>query len=420
MASSGPLKLSSQTPEPKPSRPDYYGMPIATEEGLVFESNANDERTAFQKVVNDMTFGLAYIRAKPVPPSSFIPVGMSLYLRQKGYHDLGHTIAWRAVWFILFLTLFGSQFQLYDKAILVYRMHFWCLIFSLIYFGLGILHLARKALDKSWITRCLQASYVLAVSFTMASSVFYIFLLFMDDINRKNPRKDNLYEVMADGYPMNTYLRTGNLDDPDTIIEFTLDTNINEHVFNPSRYQFVWFMHVACHIILPVVLMVPLYVENTRIYYADFIYTFIVTFFYTGLLWLGSQATYNKSSHTPCVGTTVPYCSDDRVNPEYKIIYWKLNFFQRGETASYILLYYFFVYVSFYVCRQVSKRYARGASLSYNLNTKAAPVASAIQGFNAIPEEQSSRGSRSSEANEHVIKTPVDKFVQSEFETDAK
>jgi hypothetical protein len=177
---------------------------------------------------------------------------------------------------------------------------------------------------------------------------------------------------------------------------------------------------VACHIVLPIVLMVPLYVENTRIYYTDFVYTLFWTVLYTGWLWIGSQASYNKSKNTPCVGTDVPYCSDEKVNPEYKIIYWKLNFFQKGETASYILLYYFFVFVSFYLCRQISKRYARSASLSYGLNTQAAPVTSTINNFNAIPDEQSERGSQTSVDKDQMFKTPADKVVQSEYNTEAK
>lgn len=393
---------------------------MATEEDLVYESNAQDDRTAFKKFMNDMTFGLAYIRAKPVAPSSFIPVGMSLYLRQKGYHDIGHTIAWRVFWFVLFLVLFGTQFQLYEKEILVYRMHFWCLVFALVYFIFGIIHISCKSLDKSCITRILQASYVLATSFTMASSIYYIFLLFMDDVNRRNPRQDQIYVVMADGYLMNTYLRTGPLNEADTIIEFTLESNITRHIYNPSRFQYVWFLHIACHIILPIILMVPLYVENTRIYYTDFVYTLFWTVLYTGWLWIGSQVTYNKNKHTPCVGSDIPYCSEDKVNPEYKIIYWKLNFFQKGETASYILLYYFFVFVSFYLCRQISKRYARSAAQSYGLNTKAAPVSSTIKNFNAIPEEQSERGSEMSSGKNQILKTPADKIVQSEYETEAK
>lgn len=416
--SSAPVKLSSASPNLVKS--DYYGMPLETEEQGLYNSSSPDDRTAFQKVLNDMTFGLAYIRAKPVASSSYIPVGMTLYLRQKGYHDIGHTIAWRAIWLVLFLILFGVQFHLYEKAILVYRMHFWCLVFSIIYFSIGIVHVSCKSLDKSWTTRFLQLFYVLATSFTMACSIYYIFLLFMDDVSRKNPREDNIYAVMSDGYLSNTYLRTGDLNDPETIVEFTHTFNSVRRIFNPSRYQFVWFMHVACHILLPIILMVPLYVENTRIYYTDFVFTLFCSVCYTAWLWIGSQVSYNKNSATPCVGSDIPYCSSEKANPEYKIIYWKLNFFQRGETAFYILLFYVFVFVSFYICRAVSKRFARSAATSYRLNRKAAPVSTSIGAFNVIPDEQSARESTTQNDKNKILKSQVDRHSRIENDTNTK
>jgi hypothetical protein len=404
--SNAPAKLSSHSPQPK--KQDYYGMPQPTEEEALDTSHAPDNRTHLQKVINDMTFGLAYIRNQPVKATSYIPVGMTLYLRQKGFHDIGHTIAWRVVWLILLVTLFGVQFDLYERHILFYRLHFWCLVFAIIYFFIGIIHVTCKSLDKSWTTRLLQMFYVLATSFTMASSLYYIFLLFMDDISRKNPRGDDIFAVISDGYQSNTYLRSGPLNNPETVVEFVHKWNSQKKILHPSRYNVVWFIHIACHIVLPVVLMVPLYVENTRIYYTDFLFTIICSVSYTALLWIGTQASYNRNAATPCVGSTNPYCAPDKVNPEYKIIYWKLNFFQRGETASYILLFYIFVFVSFYLCRAISKRYARSAALSYNLNKRNAPVSTNIKIFNPIPDEQSERGSTTPSDKNKILKNQIE------------
>ncbi len=305
-----------------------------------------------------------------------------------------------------------------------YRMNTWCLIFAMIYFFIGIFHVSCKSLDRSKTTRFLQLSYVLATAYTMATSVFYIFILFMDDINRRNPRKDNIFVVMADGFIVNTYLRTGKLSDPDTIIENFLERNEWGLIFNPSRYQFVWVLHVLCHIVLPIVLMVPLYVENTRIYYSDFIYTLCWTVAYTGWLWVGSQVTYNRNANTPCVGSTVPYCPSDKVNPEYRTIYTKLNFYQRGETASYILLLYFFVFVSFYLCRAISKRYARSAAFSYKQTIRTAPITANMQNFNTVPDENSVKYTDEDApmpiGKESILKTPNNAGARTSSHTAAK
>jgi hypothetical protein len=414
---SGPVKLS--LPPSQTIKSEYYGIPQPTEED-VYLSNSPDDRTRLQKVINDFTFGLAYIRKKPTAPLDSIPVGMSLFLRQKGYHDLGHTIGWRVFWFLFCSIFFGVQFILFEKAILWYRMHTWCLIFSMVYFLVGIFHVSCKSLDRSKTTRALQASYVLATSFTMAASIFYIFILFMDDINRRNPRKDNVYVVMADGFIVNTYLRTGRLTDPETIIETILERNEYGLIFNPSRYQFVWVLHIMCHILLPIILMVPLYIENTRIYYTDFIYTLSWTILYTAWLWIGSQVTYNRRAYTPCVGSVVPYCPSDKINPEYRTIYTKLNFYQRGETASYILLLYFFVFVSFYLCRAISKRYARSAVLSYKQPIREAPLTANMQNFNAIPDENSIKYTEEDApiGKDRILKTPVNGGTRNSYQTE--
>lgn len=324
------------------------------------------------------------------------------------------------------MIFFGVQFHLYEPALMWYRMNTWCLMFSIVYYFIGLIHLSCKSLDKSKTTRCLQLSYVLATAFTMATSVFYIFLLFMDDVNRRNPRKDDIYAVMSDGFLTNTYLRTGRLSDPNTIIEVSLPHNETGHIYNKSRYQFVWALHVMCHIVLPIALMVPLYTENTRVYYGDFVYTLFWTVIYTAWLWVGSQVTYNRNANTPCVGSVVPYCPSDKINPEYRTIYTKLNFYQRGETAAYILLLYFFVFVSFYLCRAISKRYARSASLYYKQPVHSAPIASALQNFNAIPEENSVKYT-DEDLDPHVqkdeqdnFKTPSNAGVRTSFQTGTK
>lgn len=423
MSSNGaPVKLSS--PPAQLSHSEYYGIPQATDDDA-YSSNSPDERTRFQRVVNDVTFGLAYVRKKPTKSIDSIPIGMSLFLRQRGFHDLGHTIAWRIFWFIFCAIFFGVQFHLFEPALLWYRMNTWCLIFSMIYFFIGIIHVSCKCLDVSKTTRFLQLSYVLATAFTMATSVFYIFILFMDDVNRRNPRKDNIYNVMSDGFIVNTYLRTGRLDNPDTIIESYLERNELGLIFNPSRYQFVWVLHIMCHIVLPIVLMVPLYVENTRVYYGDFFYTLFWTVLYTAWLWIGSQVTYNRNANTPCVGSVVPFCPSDKVNPEYRTIYTKLNFYQRGETASYILLLYFFTYVSFYLCRAISKRYARSAVLHYKQTVRAAPLTATMQNFNTIPDENSVKYTEEDEhvqkaEKESVLKTPVNAGTRNSYQTGTK
>lgn len=304
-------------------------------------------------------------------------------------------------------------------------MHTWCLIFSIVYFFFGIIHVIFKCLDKSKTTRCLQLSYVLATAFTMATSIFYIFILFMDDINRRNPRKDHIYVVMADRFVVNSYLRTGPLNDADTIVESFLERNEWGLIFNKSRYQFVWVLHILCHIILPIVLMVPLYIENTRVYYTDLLYTLFWTILYTAWLWIGSQVTYNRNANTPCVGSVVPYCPSEKVNPEYRTIYTKLNFYQRGETASYILLLYFFVYVCFYLCRAISKRFARSAVIHYKQPVRSAPLTAAMQNFNAIPEENSVKYTEEDEhvqkaEKESVMKTPMNAGSRTAYQTGTK
>ena len=140
------------------------------------------------------------------------------------------------------------------------------------------------------------------------------------------------------------------------------------------------------------IMMVPLYFENTRIYYVDFLISLLVTMAYTAWLWIGSVELYNRDHYTPCIGTRLPRCNENKVNPEYRTIYSKLNFYQRGETAAYVLLLYFFVFMAFYLGRQISKRYARSALITYKNMAKDLPVTEALQTIPQIPEEKSSRG----------------------------
>jgi hypothetical protein len=219
-----------------------------------------------------------------------------------------------------------------------------------------------------------------------------VFLLFMDDVNRNNPRKDHLFVVLADGYLSFPYLKTTeDVTDPSCEVEFSHPRNLAGTVENYHRYNFFWFYHVACHILLPAILFVPLYLENTRIYYADFVATFFFALAYTGWLWAGSVALYNKKNQTPCIGSTSPYCDDHKVNPEYRTIYSKLNFYQRGETAAYLLLMYFVIFIIFYLGRQISKRYARSALLTYKKMKKENPAETILQSMPAVPEEASEK-----------------------------
>lgn len=81
MSSPGaPVKLSS--PPSQMTLSEYYGVPQATEDDQ-YSSNAPDERTRLQRVLNDFTFGLAFVRKQPTKSIDSIPIGMSLFLRQK-------------------------------------------------------------------------------------------------------------------------------------------------------------------------------------------------------------------------------------------------------------------------------------------------------------------------------------------------
>ena len=343
--------------------------------------------------------GQERVREKPKSEDDYVPVGMTLFIFQTGFKDLPLTMAWRAGWFVFYLILFGVQFEAFEPAILPFRLPFWSILLALAYFLLGILQVARQALDKSLLTRLVQLFYVVSYSFTVGSSVFYIFLLFMDDVNRNNPRKDNLYIVMADGYISYPYLKTtDNVDDANCEVEFTHPRNLEGTVVNSHRYNFFWFYHVACHVLLPAILFVPLYLENTRIYYIDFVAAFVFSLAYTGWLWAGSVSIYNRENRTPCIGSTSPYCDDNKVNPEYRTIYTKLNFYQKGETAAYLLLLYFVLFIIFYLGRQISKRYARSALLTYKKMNKENPAEIILQSMPAIPDEASQRGGAQTKA----------------------
>lgn len=324
--------------------------------------------------------------------ADMVPVGMNLFLQQKGWMDLQLTLAWRIGWFVGYSIIFGVQFISYENGLLPFRLTFWSLIFSIIYFFLGTIHVATKALDTSTLTRMVQMTYVVAFTFTMGTSVYYLFLLFIDDLSRNNPRQDNIYCVLSDGFQSYRYLRTMDLSNPNCIVEFTPDLNIQRRILNENRYGFFWFYHSVCHGLLPLVLAFPLYIENTRIYYVDYFVSLFVTVCYTGWLWLGARTIYNKNGATPCIGSTSLVCPAEKINPEYRIIYLKLNFFQKGETTCYILLMYVFVTIAFYMARAVSKRYARSAALHYKEIHKEPPAHHNIANFNQIPEENGSAG----------------------------
>ena len=348
--------------------PNYYEMPYTNSQ--YYQSKKTDESS-----------------------SNYIPVGMSLFIFQSGKQDLTLTLAWRAAWLVSYLLLWGLQFLSFEPAIFPFRLSFWSIILSVVYFLTGLVQVAQKALDKSKITRMVQLTYVVAYSFSVGTSLFYIFLLFMDDINRNNPRKDHIYIVMADGYVQYPYLKTyDSLKEPACETEFTHPRNLEGTVVNSHRYNFFWFYHVCSHLLLPLIMMVPLYVENTRIYYFDFLITLFVTVVYTAWLWIGSVEAYNRDHYTPCIGTRLPRCNENKVNPEYRTIYSKLNFYQRGETAAYVLLLYFFVFMAFYLGRQISKRYARSALITYKNMAKELPAAEALQTIPQLPDEKSSRG----------------------------
>lgn len=334
-------------------------------------------------------------KKKQEDDSNYIPVGMSLFIFQNGFNDLVLTMAWRGFWLVALCIIFGVQYVSYEPALLTFRLSFWSLIISIIYFSLGLLQVILKSMDKSLLTRLVQMFYVITYSFTMGTSLFYIFLLFMDDINRNNPRKDHLYIVLSDGYISYPYLKTHeDLKDPSCETEFYHKNNALGIIGHKSKYSFFWFYHVFCHILLPCVLMTSLYIENTRIYYTDLIATMVTTILYTGLLWVGSLTAYNRNENTPCIGTRSPTCQDNKINPEYRTIYTKLNFYQRGETAAYILLLYFFVFVAFYLARQISKRYARSALQHYKNIAKNLPVTEALQTLPQMPDEISSRAEK--------------------------
>lgn len=374
---------------PANNKISYYDTPVDTE--LNYPQHAEDTRTSCQKLVNSLTFGLAYPRTKPISPGDSIPIGMTLFIRQKGYHDISDTLLWRFFWLLCFSALFFAQWMSYENGMIPFRLPFWYLILAMAYFTLGVLHVTLKSLDDSGLTALLQTVYVVAYSFTMGTSVFYIFILFMDDVNRSNPRRDHLYVVLSDGWVGYTYLRTRDLSDPECITEFSHDRNISRYIENKQRYGFFWFYHIACHIILPLVLAVPLYVENTRIYYKDCIISIGFTVFYSIWLFIGSRYIYNRRKNTPCVGSSELYCQSDKINPEYRTIYSKLNYFQGGETTAYLLLMYLCVFISFYCARAISKRHARSASSIYAQPEIKPATAPAIDfsKFNQVPSEKS-------------------------------
>ena len=328
---------------------------------------------------------------KPASEAQLIPVGMNLYIWQTGYNDLLWTTVYRIVWLIIVITMFGLQFLSWEKGLLPFRLTFWYLILSILCFFFGCIHILGKCLDKSAITRIFQCFYVVALCFTMGTSVFYIFLLFMDDVSRQNPRKDNVYTILSDGFYTPTYLRTGDLSSSDTTVEFYHWKNEDRVIFNEQRYGFMWFFHGVCHVLLPIALAVPLYVENTRIFYTDLFWSMFATFLYSMWLWIGARVIYNRDGAKPCIGSDLFYCNPDKVNPEYRIIYTKLNFFQR-ECAAYVLLLHLFVFVTWYIARAVSKRFARSAALHDKYIGREVPATHNIANFQAVPDEGSERG----------------------------
>lgn len=329
-------------------------------------------------------------RPKVASEGQLIPVGMNLYIWQTGYNDMLYTTVYRIIWLIAAITMFGLQFLSWEKGLLPFRLTFWYLILAILCFFFGSIHIIGKCLDKSGVTRVFQCFYVVALCFTMGTSVFYIFLLFMDDLSRQNPRKDNMYVILSDGFYTPSYLRTGPLTDPDTTVEFFHWKNEAKTIWNEQRYGFMWFYHIVCHVVLPIVLAIPLYVENTRIYYTDLFWSILATFAYSMWLWIGSRVIYNRDAAKPCIGNDLFYCNPDKVNPEYRIIYTKLNFFQR-ETAAYILLLHLFVFVTWYIARAVSKRFARSAALHYKYIGREVPATHNIANFQSVPDEGSQK-----------------------------
>ena len=124
---------------------------------------------------------------------NLLPIGFSLWITQGGTNDVLRTLVWRTIWFVYFTILFCCQFVLYEVGLLPFRMTFFILLFAMFYLLVGIVHTVTKAKDNSGLTRLLQFLYVLALTFSVACSIYYIFLLFMDDLNRKNPRGDNIF-----------------------------------------------------------------------------------------------------------------------------------------------------------------------------------------------------------------------------------
>lgn len=333
-----------------------------------------------------------YGEAQRQAEDTFIPLGMTLFIRQKGKNVLALTRGFRTTWMGLTIFLFGTQFFMNERVMLFFRFHFWILLFSMVYFIFGFIHVLGKCLDKSIVTRILQMSYVIAMTFSTGTSLYYVLLLFADDLNRKNPREDNIYINFADGYPLEKYLRTSSLDDPLCEIEFKNTKNIARTMVHFNHYVWTWLMHILCHVVIPVVLVTPLYFENTRIFYTDLIGSGVVMLLYTGWLWLGTRVIYNPGNK-PCLDSDQFVCDPEKVNPEYRMIYKKLSFLD-GETVPFVLLLWLFVFMAFYVARAISKRYARSAAMHYTLGvgvTQAAAVD--LAGIKSIPDEQSGSGS---------------------------
>ena len=73
------------------------------------------------------------------------------------------------------------------------------------------------------------------------------------------------------------------------IYQFYHWKNEDRVIFNEQRYRFIWFFHGVCYVLLSVALAVPLYVENTRIFYTDLFWSMFATFLYSMWLWIGAR-----------------------------------------------------------------------------------------------------------------------------------
>lgn len=66
------------------------------------------DRTAFKRFMNGLTCGILFPRSTYKTMKDLIPVDMTLFIRQKGYCDLKHTVRFRVFWLIFFLAVFAA------------------------------------------------------------------------------------------------------------------------------------------------------------------------------------------------------------------------------------------------------------------------------------------------------------------------